>query len=138
MHLIATFNVFLWKHYKRLLFSWKKVLLSIIISSLSFFGILYFGMSQDPPAQQTSQVFPPLNLVIIFKILLFIFEIHFFFVFVCFYLQNRINEHFPTGIENKVCYVPNKLEFNDLMEEVRLRLGEVVYDRKLIKIDFFF
>lgn len=62
MHLCATFNVFLWKHYKRLLFSWKKVLLSILISSLLFFGILSFGKSQDPPPQ-SSQVFPPLDQV---------------------------------------------------------------------------
>lgn len=112
MHFSATFFVFLWKHYKRLLFNWKKVLLSTIISSLLFFGILSFGRSQDPPAQSL-QLFSPLD-------------------------QTEINGYFPTGIENKICYVPNKAEFEDLMEDVRMKLEEVVSDRKFIDFFFFF
>lgn len=112
MHFSATFFVFLWKHYKRLLFSWKKVFLSTLISSLLFFGILSFGKSQDPPAQSL-QLFSALD-------------------------QTEINGYFPTGIENKICYVPNKAEFEDLMEDVRMKLEEVVSDRKFIDCFFAF
>lgn len=111
MHLIATFNVFLWKHYKRLLFSWKKVLLSIIISSLSFFGILYFGRSQDPPAQQTSQVFPPLNLVIIFKIILsFVYIRNSFFLFLFVFIYRiALMSIFQQGLKIKFAMFPINL-----------------------------
>lgn len=65
----------------------------------------------------------------------FVYSLIDFFMLFKSYLQTGINEHFPTGIENKICYVPNKPEFDELMEVVRMKLGEVVYDRKFI--DFF-